>query len=134
VRELARRLAPEGDPPAELHDHAESFWEALADDFNTPGAWAALSQWIGAAHRHLDKGERFGPGELREMLYVLGLDDLLEVGGDTAPPEAEQLLAERQEARAARDFARADQIRDELAELGWVVRDTPEGATLVPKE
>jgi cysteinyl-tRNA synthetase len=68
------------------------------------------------------------------MLHVLGLDNLLETAGDSAPPEAEQLLAERQEARAAKDFTRADEIRDELAAMGWVVRDTADGATLVPKD
>jgi cysteinyl-tRNA synthetase len=134
VRELGRRLTGDGDPPADLSAHADAFWQALADDFNTPGAWAALSGWIGAAHRHLDAGERFGPGELREMLYVLGLDNLLDAAGDQAPAEAQQLLEQRQQARADKDYARADQIRDELAATGWVVRDTPEGARLVPKE
>jgi cysteinyl-tRNA synthetase len=48
-----------------------------------------------------------------------------------ADSEALELLSEREEARAARDFARADRIRDLLAERGWEVRDTPEGARLV---
>ena len=47
--------------------------------------------------------------------------------------EAEALLAEREEARAAKDFERADEIRDRLAELGWEVRDSADGARLVPK-
>jgi cysteinyl-tRNA synthetase len=42
-------------------------------------------------------------------------------------------MAEREEARAARDFARADEIRDRLAELGWEVRDSAEGPRLVAK-
>ncbi len=46
-------------------------------------------------------------------------------------PEAEKLLEEREEARAAKDFERADEIRDELAELGWEVRDAAGGARLV---
>ena len=45
--------------------------------------------------------------------------------------EAEELLAERQRARAERDFARADELRDELSARGFEVRDTPEGARLV---
>jgi cysteinyl-tRNA synthetase len=40
------------------------------------------------------------------------------------------LLAERDRARAERDFARADEIRDRLAAMGWDVRDTPDGARL----
>ena len=45
------------------------------------------------------------------------------------PPDVERLLAERQDARASKDFARADAIRDEIATLGFDVRDTPAGAT-----
>jgi hypothetical protein len=45
------------------------------------------------------------------------------------PPDVERLLAERQNARASKDFARADAIRDEIAALGFDVRDTPAGAT-----
>jgi cysteinyl-tRNA synthetase len=50
-----------------------------------------------------------------------------------ADDEVGALLEEREEARAARDFARADEIRDRLAKLGWEVRDSPEGAKLVPR-
>jgi cysteinyl-tRNA synthetase len=49
-------------------------------------------------------------------------------------PSAEALLvAEREKARAARDFERADAIRSELEEMGWEVRDSSDGAKLVPK-
>ena len=65
------------------------------------------------------------------MLYLLGLESLLDEGDEAPDEDAEQLLAEREQARAERDFERADRIRDELAELGWEVRDTPEGAKLV---
>jgi cysteinyl-tRNA synthetase len=64
------------------------------------------------------------------MLYALGLENLLEVE-DEAPDELQQLAAERDEARSARDFERADQIRDQLAGQGWEIRDTPEGTRLV---
>ena len=67
------------------------------------------------------------------MLDVLGLGALAESGGQGPPPEAELLLAERNQARSDRDFTRADEIRDELAALGWEVRDTAEGARLVPR-
>ena len=57
------------------------------------------------------------------MLYAFGLETLLD-GEDEAPAELQRLAAERDEARAARDFERADPIRDELAERGWEIRDT----------
>ena len=66
------------------------------------------------------------------MLELVGLGSLAEPE-EGAGREAEALMAEREEARAAKDFARADEIRDELAELGWDVRDSAEGPRLVPK-
>jgi cysteinyl-tRNA synthetase len=133
VRDLGRRLEP-GDAaaPEDLAGYAERFWDALADDFNTPAARAVLFEWIGEANRRLDAGERFGTGQLREMLWVLGLDNLLDTDGD-APAEAQLLLAKREQARAERDFVAADAIRDQLAAMGWDVRDTPDGARLVPR-
>ena len=133
IRELARRLT-DGDPPAELHRHAEAFWDALADDFNTPEAWAALSAWTAGANRHLDSDEAFGAGELQEMLWGLGLENLLEAEDEAAPPEAQKLMEERTQARAAKDYARADAIRDELAARGWEVRDSADGPELIRKQ
>jgi cysteinyl-tRNA synthetase len=83
------------------------------------------------ANRRLDAGDAVGVGRLGEMLYALGLEGLLEEGPEALDPEAERLLSERQAARAARDFERADAIRDELAALGWQVRDGADGAMLV---
>src|SRR5215217_178058 len=57
IRDLARRLESDGDPPEDLHTHSDAFWDALADDFNTPEAWAELSAWMSAANRHLDAGQ-----------------------------------------------------------------------------
>ena len=64
------------------------------------------------------------------MLWALGLEGVAELE-DEAPAELQRLAAERDEARAARDFERADRIRDELAGSGWEIRDTPDGARLV---
>ncbi len=53
------------------------------------------------------------------------------VAPDAAPPEVQALLAERQAARAAKDWARADALRKQIAEMGWMVVDTPQGAKVV---
>jgi cysteinyl-tRNA synthetase len=126
IRDAGRRLVP-GDSPAALAPHRDAFFAALADDFNTPRALAALSEWI----REANKAGGAGDGHLREMLGVLGLENLLE-RGEGPPPEVVALAERRAEARAARDFAAADRLRDELLGLGWVVRDGPEGPELVP--
>jgi len=129
IRDFARRL--DADAPAEgIEPYVERFFAALRDDFNTAAARAVLFEWIAEGNRRLDAGEMLGGGALEEMLYVLGLDNLLEPE-EAAPPEAKRLLEAREAARDARDFATADAKRDELAALGWVVRDTPEGPKLV---
>ena len=127
VRYVVRRLDADG--PG-IDDLVETFFDALADDFNTPHARAVLFEWVAEANRRMDAGEAVGPGRLGEMLHALGLESLLEAD-DEAPEELQRLAAERDEARAARDFERADRIRDRLAEAGWEIRDTPEGARLV---
>jgi cysteinyl-tRNA synthetase len=129
LRELGRRLEPSGPDPEGLDAAAESFFDRLADDFNTPAALGVLFEWVSEANRRLDAGEAMGPGRIGEMLHALGLENLLEAG-ESAPAEAQALLEEREAARAAKDFARADEIRDELAALGYEVRDTPEGPRL----
>jgi cysteinyl-tRNA synthetase len=105
------------------------FRDALADDFNTPRAMAEVFELVAEANRQAIPG---APAAVAEMLELVGLGSLAEaeLAGDA---EAEELLAEREEARGARDFGRADEIRERLAELGWEVRDSAEGAKLVPK-
>ena len=130
VRDVVRRLDPAGPPVPELDAHAERFFDALADDFNTPIAQSVLFEWVADANRRIDAGETVAPGRLGEMLAALGLESLLEAD-EEAPEELQRLADEREEARAARDFDRADQIRDRLAGEGWEIRDTPAGARLV---
>ena len=127
IREAGRRLG-EGDSPESLEVHRDAFFDALADDFNTAKALAALYEWIGAANK-LPEGT--GDAHLREMLGVLGIESLLEPE-EGAPPEAVALAERRADARAAQDWAEADRLRDELRELGWEVRDGPQGPELVP--
>ena len=131
VRDFVRRLDSDGPEPEGMDGFVERFFDALADDFNTAKARGVLFEWISEGNRRLDAGERVGPGRLGEMLYALGLENLLEPDDESADPEAERLLREREEARAAKDFATADARRDELAALGWEVRDTADGPRLV---
>jgi cysteinyl-tRNA synthetase len=134
VRELVRRLDPDGGSPPELDALVERFFDELADDFNTAAARAVLFEWVAEANRRIDAGERIGPGRLGEMLYAFGLESLLEGDVEEAPEEIRRLAAEREEARGARDFERADRLRDELLGRGWEIRDTSEGATLVRRD
>jgi cysteinyl-tRNA synthetase len=121
------REAPGGEPDEFLVEKRQAFLDALADDFKTPQAFAAIFEIVAEGNKRELPGAR---AVLEELLYLLGLESL--AGGDDAPPpEAERLLAEREEARAAKEFDRADSLRDQLAEMGWEVRDEAGGARLV---
>ncbi len=65
------------------------------------------------------------------MLGVLGLDGVLAPDAE-APAEVVELAEERERARAERDFAAADRLRDEIAARGWEVRDGAQGFELLP--
>ena len=130
IRDLIRRLDPHGTASHDSDQLAGAFFDALSDDFNTAQARAILFDWVADANRQIDQGTSVAPGRLPEMLHALGLETLLEVEED-APEELRRLAEERDEARASRDFERADRIRDDLAEAGWEIRDTPDGARLV---
>ncbi|MDX6595054.1 MAG: cysteinyl-tRNA synthetase [Solirubrobacterales bacterium] len=108
-----------------------AFRDALADDFNTPRAMAEAFELVGEANRG-EVARAEAVTVLREMLELVGLGSLAEQG-EGADAAAEELLAEREQVRASKDFARADEIREELAELGWEVRDSADGPQLVPK-
>jgi len=136
LREAGRRLAEGADTPGDLAGLKERFYSALADDFKTPEALAAVFDWVREANRRADAGETIGDADLREMLTVLALDNLLDDdanGADGSAPDAEALalLEARQAARAAKDWPQADRLRDELAGRGWTVRDGADGAELV---
>jgi cysteinyl-tRNA synthetase len=126
VREAGRALV-EGPSPAWSGPLRERFFDALAEDFNTPRALAALFEWVREANR---VGEGVGDADLREMLDVLALQNLLDREDPEAPAEVVALAEARDRARAQRDWAAADRLRDELLAVGWEVRDGPDGPEL----
>jgi cysteinyl-tRNA synthetase len=116
----------------------EKFFAAMSDDFNTPEALAVIFDLLSTGNGLVKRVDSGGdPSELaaalatfRELTGVLGLDPIGQWPGPdttTVAPLAEHLLAEREAARAAKDFARADQIRELLSTSGIVVEDTPRG-------
>ena len=128
LRELARKLEP-GPSPADLGPLRERFFAGLADDFNTPSALAAMWEWVREAFR---RDGPVGGDDLREMLEVLALANLLDASDAEAPAEVVALAVARQEARSGGDFARADELRAKLALAGWSVRDVDGGFELLP--
>ncbi len=111
----------------------EAFRDALADDFNTPRAMAEVFELVAEANRG-EVASSEAAGAVVEMLELDGLSSHTQPDEGVETDEvAQKLMEEREAARAAKDFARADEIRAKLAELGWEVRDSADGAKLVPK-
>jgi cysteinyl-tRNA synthetase len=111
----------------------EGFRDALADDFNTPRAMAEVFELVAEANRGEVAGAAAVPA-LAEMLGLVGLSTLTQPDEGAETDEAVlDLMNEREQARADKDFQRADEIRDRLAEMGWTVRDSADGPSLVPK-
>jgi len=130
----ALRGAPGGGET--LADEDERFQTSMDDDFNTPEALAVLFDLAREINRRREAGEPAGllGGVLRQVAQPLGLlqtdpDTFLRAGNaeEISAAEVEKLLGERRAARANRDFARADSIRDELTARGIVLEDTSEG-------
>ena len=128
IREAARQLVP-GPSPEWSAPLKGRFFDALAEDFNTPAALAAVFTWVREAN---SASAAVGDADLREMLGVLALENLLEPEDVDAPPEVIELRDARERARAARDWSAADQIREQLRERGWEVRDGPNEPELRP--
>jgi cysteinyl-tRNA synthetase len=112
----------------EAKDLDGRFRDAVADDLDMPEALVALNAAVSAS---------IPDGDKRALLAswdgLLGLDlERLAREGFEVPGDVQGLLDERDRARQARDFARADRIRDRLTGMGWEVMDLPEGTRVRP--
>jgi len=141
-----RELASAGIPPREGQDGiAEAppkggipnlladYTAALDNDLNISAAWGAIFAWVREVNRSMAE-KSLTPGGAAAALAAWGkIDSVVGIGaaGEVEiPAQIAALLEARQAARKARDFKRADAIRDELKAKGWVIEDTPKGPKL----
>ncbi|MEO5986129.1 MAG: cysteine--tRNA ligase, partial [Candidatus Limnocylindria bacterium] len=125
LRRAASPAVPGVDLTAQpMASYRARFVEAIADDLATPRALALAHEVANAAD--VDDSQR--ASLLGDFDRVLGLSLDRPAGTDAPlPAGADELLERRAAARASRDYGAADALRDELAELGVTVRDTPTG-------
>jgi len=102
----------------------------MDDDLDTPKALALVSDLVRAANAAADAGDDVDAkaAAVFEVTTVLGLD--LRSEGDEIDTDSQALVDRRDAARAAKDYATSDALRDELKALGWNVEDTPEGTRI----
>jgi cysteinyl-tRNA synthetase len=129
-----------GTEPAGAHplppyaEHArKTFFESLEDDLSLSQAWSALFELVTEGNKAANEG-LLTPADAKAIRGLL--DECDSVLGVLTPPATEagdqvrQLASLRQEARKQKNWAEADRLRDELAKLGWMVKDTPQGPQL----
>ncbi len=110
----------------------QSFIAAMDDDFNTPLAIAALHELVKSINTARDNNAtdaqlQSAQGTLRELTGVLGLQLKEKTGSSDAEAQIEALIAERTEARKQKQWARSDQLRDQLKEMGVTIEDSKDG-------
>lgn len=128
--ETEELLAAEEKQLTEAKEYVTKFKAAMEDDFNTADAIAAIFELVKYANQNTDSSSSKAYSqalldELTTLCDVLGI--LVETKEEMLDSDIEALIEERQQARKNRDFARADEIRDELLEKGIVLEDTREG-------
>lgn len=116
------------------NEYSQRFHAAMDDDFNTPEAIAALFDLVRAVNKAEGAEQAALAGQLRYLAGVLGClqsepEAFLQSGADVDEAWIQEMISKRTEAKKAKDFATADQVRDELLAQGIVLRDGPEGTS-----
>ena len=117
----------------ELEKYKEQFEAAMDDDFNTADAVSVIYELVRFSNIAVKAGvSKEYAGKIQDMLDhlcgVLGVAELdEETISDEETKKIEELIAQRTEAKKAKDFAKADAIRDELAAMGITIKDTRQG-------
>ena len=118
-----------------LDKYRDMFIEAMDDDPNTADAISAIFEMVSDINVYVRNGAskifaKEGIAHIKELTDVLGVMQHTE-DEDSADPEIQALVDERQAARKEKNWAKADEIRDKLKEMGYTIKDTPQGAQLI---
>lgn len=123
----AKTVSPADDSPA-----IQRFVDLMDDDLDTPAVMAMVFDLVRQANVDADKGDTtaalHAAAEVFTITEALGLP--LRTDADDVDEPTGVLIAARNLARAQKDWAEADRLRDELQAMGWVVEDGPDGTTV----
>ena len=130
LRGIAANAVPAVAAPADL---VGRFTAALDDDLNISGAWAAVFDWVRETNKALAENSLPPAAAAAALAAWDKADGVLGVGAKAAaeiPADIAALAEARTVAKKAKDFKRADAVRDELKAKGWVIEDTSQGPRL----
>jgi cysteinyl-tRNA synthetase len=112
---------------------ADTFEEALDDDLNISAALGILFESVRQTNRAMDRNELGAAAAQRWIKWWDRANSVLQLQADEAtgiPANISELVEARKAARAAKEWKKSDELRDQLATLGWEVRDTKDGQTV----
>jgi len=110
-----------------------NFTAAISDDLNISAAWGAVFEWVRETNKKLAENSLSAPDAAANLAAWDKIDSVLGISVKTeteVPAEILALAEARTEAKKAKDFKRADAIRDELKAKGWIIEDSPKGIKL----
>lgn len=118
---------------AGLDGHKQRFIAAMDDDINTADAISAIFELVSDVNKVITQNPskevcKKCAAAIRELGAVLGLLGKEKEGTDD---DIQSIVAERAEARAAKDWVKSDELRDKLKEMGYIVKDTPQGQQII---
>lgn len=124
---------------ASLAEAGARFVEAMDDDFNTADGLGVLFDLARSCNIYLKEGHPYNKGLLEETLqYYRAVNDIFEILDISTPENLDEeisaMITRRDEARAAKDWAASDRLRDELLEWGIIIEDTPHGTRWKKKQ
>ena len=116
---------------ATLDSYKEKYIAAMDDDLNTADAISVLFEIVSEANKTINATSGFSKKAINyavDMLLELGnVLGLLQKKDDSTDSEVDAILEERAKARAEKNWAKSDELRDKLKEMGIIVKDTPQG-------
>jgi cysteinyl-tRNA synthetase len=128
LREVAGETQSEAD-----QTWLDAFTEAMDEDLNVARAWGVVFNEVSELNRKLADGELSAAAAAAALAAWERIDGVFGVGKrpeSEVPPEITALLNNREAARKAKDFGRADELREQMKSQGWLIEDTPKGPRL----
>ena len=125
VAQIGQESSRQGQETPQSRAWKEKFTAAMEDDLNAPKALAVT--WEAVRSAELSAAEKWDFLQAAEQVLAIDLFAQPVVQAAALPAQVEELLAQRLAARQAKDWQKADQLRDAIAQLGYLVKDTPQG-------